>query len=346
MSEIGSLQELVKLRDIWLHLAIRENYLGWVEQMKASLRLRGKWGVEEVYERAKRGGIKKIEHEVDREAAAWIIANLKKGEGMKIETKLFEEEKGLEKVNVFGHEEFGDLRLLEEENQVWFVGNDVAKMLGYSNARDALAKHVFTKNKRDDVAIRDTIGRDQKTTLINEAGMYQLILKSKLPKAEKFQDWVTAEALPKIRRAGSYVAPSKDVITADFILQLGQKMKELEGKIKDDEPKVEGYEKFLSSEGLFYIKDAAKACGWKQREFFEILKVKKIIHRLGDHYQSCFGYDKYFKLVVKENKENPEKPYKTLMVTAEGMAHLTRRFSQDKAMGSVVKKIQAEVMNG
>ena len=88
-----------------------------------------------------------------------------------------------------------------------FVGKDVATALGYSNVRDALSKHVDSEDKG--VAKCDTLGGAQKITLINESGLYSLILSSKLPQAKAFKRWVTSEVLPQIRKTGGYI-PTKD----------------------------------------------------------------------------------------------------------------------------------------
>ena len=88
-----------------------------------------------------------------------------------------------------------------------FVGKDVATALGYSNIRDALSKHVDSEDKG--VAKCDTLGGAQKVTLINESGLYSLILSSKLPQAKAFKRWVTAEVLPQIRKTGGYI-PTRD----------------------------------------------------------------------------------------------------------------------------------------
>ena len=113
------------------------------------------------------------------------------------------------------HEMFGDIRAIERDGELWFVGKDVAAALGYNNTRDALFKHVDEEDKRDGVAFRDTIGREQKMTIINESGLYSLVLSSKLPSAKKFKHWVTAEVLPSIRRHGAYAtAPTIEKIIA------------------------------------------------------------------------------------------------------------------------------------
>jgi len=106
------------------------------------------------------------------------------------------------KIEIFNNEEFGTVRTLTIDNEPYFVGKDVADILGYGNSRDALAKHVDEEDKAD-VAIHD--GRQNRNmTIISESGLYSLVLSSKLPTAKKFKHWVTAEILPSIRKTGSY----------------------------------------------------------------------------------------------------------------------------------------------
>ena len=110
-------------------------------------------------------------------------------------------------IQIFTSEVFGKIRTCQVNNQIMFVGKDVATALGYSNVRDALSKHVDSEDKG--VAKCDTLGGAQKVTLINESGLYSLILSSKLPQAKAFKRWVTNEVLPQIRKTGGYI-PTKD----------------------------------------------------------------------------------------------------------------------------------------
>ena len=108
---------------------------------------------------------------------------------------------------IISHEHFGSIRFIASDNgEIRWVGKDVADILGYSNSRKALADHVDDEDK-DDVTIRDAIGRLQKMTVINESGLYSLILSSKLPKAKEFKRWITSEVIPAIRKSGCYIAP-------------------------------------------------------------------------------------------------------------------------------------------
>ena len=108
---------------------------------------------------------------------------------------------------VFNHPEFGELRTVEISGEPWFVGKDVATALGYSDTFGALKKHVDTADKQN--CQNDSFDTPRGMTIINESGLYSLILSSKLPSAKEFKHWVTAEVLPSIRKTGGYVNPSQ-----------------------------------------------------------------------------------------------------------------------------------------
>ena len=108
----------------------------------------------------------------------------------------------MEELKVFENAEFGSVRTTTVNGEIMFVGKDVAEILGYSNPRDALAKRVDDEDKG--VTKCDTLGGKQDLTMINESGLYSLILSSKMPNAKKFKHWVTADVLPAIRKTGMY----------------------------------------------------------------------------------------------------------------------------------------------
>ena len=105
---------------------------------------------------------------------------------------------------IFKNDNFGEIRSLEINGEPYFVGKDIAEVLGYSNTRKAIQDHVDEDDKLDGVTICDSIGRNQSAIAINESGLYSLIMSSKLPKAKLFKRWVTSEVLPSIRKNGSY----------------------------------------------------------------------------------------------------------------------------------------------
>ena len=111
-------------------------------------------------------------------------------------------------IQVFNNTEFGEIRSMTIDGEPYFVGKDVAAALGYTNTRKALIDHVDDEDRTGGVTIRDSIGREQKPTIINESGMYSLIMGSKLEGAKRFKRWVTSEVLPSIRKTGAYATDS------------------------------------------------------------------------------------------------------------------------------------------
>ena len=119
---------------------------------------------------------------------------------------------------VFNHPEFGELRTVEIDGVVWFVGKDVAEALGYSKSRNAIAAHVDEEDKTHAPIQGGCSTGVQDTIVINESGLYALILSSKLPSAKDFKHWVTSEVLPSIRKTGGYVNPSQSDLFLDTYL--------------------------------------------------------------------------------------------------------------------------------
>ncbi|EAG8788924.1 phage repressor protein/antirepressor Ant [Listeria monocytogenes] len=162
--------------------------------------------------------------------------------------------------------EGNEVRTVFIENEPHFIGKDVAKVLGYSNSRDALKRHVFLKNKG--VVKHDSLGGSQNLTAINEAGLYQLIFKSKLESAERFQDWVTSEVLPSVRKHGAYITNDtieKAITDPDFLIRLATNLKEektkrieAEQRLEIQKPKVMFAEAVSDARGTILIRDLAK----------------------------------------------------------------------------------------
>lgn len=136
----------------------------------------------------------------------------------------------MNQIQLFTNVELGEIRTLLIDEQPWFVGRDIATVLGYSNPAKAVRTHVDEEDKG--VNEMDTPGGKQKIIIINESGLYSLILHSKLPNAKKFKRWVTSEVLPEIRRTGGYI---NEGATPQQLEQLQQKIaKLLNYKIKGD----------------------------------------------------------------------------------------------------------------
>ena len=129
------------------------------------------------------------------------------------------------------------VRTIEIDGEMWFVGKDVAKVLGYSNTRDALAKHVDEEDKAT-VAIHDG-SQNRNVTVINESGVYALIFGSKLPTAKKFKRWVTSEVLPSIHRTGSYGIDTTLTPELQVLIQHERMMQEQKKQLDDVQQKVD-----------------------------------------------------------------------------------------------------------
>ena len=143
----------------------------------------------------------------------------------------------------FHHEMFGDIRAIEKDGEPWFVGKDVAEALGYSNASKAVMVHVDEEDKQKVMLKADSQNGNvvTATTLINESGLYSLVLSSKLPQAKVFKHWVTAEVLPSIRRHGAYAtAPTIEKIIAspEFGIALLKNLQQEQNMRREAEQRV------------------------------------------------------------------------------------------------------------
>ena len=199
------------------------------------------------------------------------------------------------KIQVWDYES-SEVRTVQVNGEPWFVGKDVAAVLGYSNPRDAINKRVDDEDKG--VAKCDTLGGVQDLTIINESGLYSLVLSSKLPNAKKFKRWVTNEVLPSIRKHGAYMTPEtikKVMLTPDFIISLAGELKNeqeknkkltLELESKDEEistlkPKATYCDLVLSCTNAVPISLIAKDYGMSARKLNSILNDMKIQYKCG-----------------------------------------------------------------
>ncbi len=174
------------------------------------------------------------------------------------------------KIEIFNNEEFGTVRILTINDEPYFVGKDVAEILGYSDTAKAIRVHVDEEDKQifkvDEMATLKT--SNYGVYVINESGLYSLILSSKLPNAKKFKRWVTAEVLPSIRKHGAYMTPDtleKALYNPDFLIRLATELKDtqahvkhLETKIDNDKPKVIFADAVSTSKTSILIGDLAK----------------------------------------------------------------------------------------
>lgn len=199
----------------------------------------------------------------------------------------------MSELQIFQNAEFGSVRTATIDGEPYFVGKDVATILGYSNPRDAISKHVDDEDKG--VAKCDTLGGRQEILFINESGLYSLILRSQLPVAKRFKRWVTSEVLPAIRRHGMY-ATEELIANPDLAIAAFQALKaEREKRIALEEavavqaqqiaelkPKASYYDVVLKCKDAVNISVIAKDYGWSAQRMNEYLHQKGVQYKQAD----------------------------------------------------------------
>ena len=166
----------------------------------------------------------------------------------------------MEELQIFKSPEFGEIRTTEINGEPFFVGRDIAEALGYTNPRKAIIDHVEDDDKG--VTKCDTLGGEQEMTIINESGLYSLILSSKLPTAKQFKHWVTSEVLPAIRKTGGYIGNqenmSDDEIMAKALLVAQKTIEQRNKQIEAMQPKALFADAVASSDTSILMNDLAK----------------------------------------------------------------------------------------
>lgn len=201
-------------------------------------------------------------------------------------------------LQIFKNPEFGEIRTIEKNGEPWFVGKDVAAALGYEKPTDAVRKHVDVEDRG--ISKMETPSGAQETTIINESGLYSLVLSSKLPTAKKFKRWITSEVIPSIRKHGAYMTPDKleeVLLKPDTLIQLAQNLKAeqekrmaLEVKMEEQKPKVLFAESVEAAKTSILIGELAKLLKQNginigQNRLFEWLRNNGyLIRRQGSDY--------------------------------------------------------------
>ena len=211
----------------------------------------------------------------------------------------------MENLQIFKNEEFGEIRTVLISNEPYFVGKDVAEVLGYIEPRSAVSKKVDVEDRG--VAKMETPSGVQEMTVINESGLYALILSSKLPSAKKFKRWVTSEVLPSIRKNGGYIVGQETLsddelmakallVAQNKIIERDNRIASLETEVKVKEqiigelkPRADYTDKILKNTGLVTMTQIAKDYGMTGQA------MNKLLHELGVQYKQSVQWLLYSK---------------------------------------------------
>lgn len=178
-------------------------------------------------------------------------------------------------IQIFSNEQFGQVRVIDIDGEGWLVGKDVAIAVGYNRPSEAIRQHC----DEDDTLkhrIMDGLGRNQETLLINESGLYSLIMSSKLPQAKKFKKWVTSDVLPSIRKHGMY-ATDELINNPDLLIAAATKIKE-ERQARLEAEKLR--DKLIHQNKLYTTSEIAKELGLKSATKLNgLLAEKKIQYK-------------------------------------------------------------------
>lgn len=178
------------------------------------------------------------------------------------------------------------IRVMTVDGEPWFVGGDVTSLLGYANGRDALA--ALPERMRNTVAIPDGKRGNPNRAIVSESGVYRLVMRSNLPAAERFQDWLAEEVIPSIRRTGSYSAappslpdittPAGQLALAQQFVRVAEQLVEADRRIAEMEPKAVAHDTYLSAQsGDRLVREVAKLLGWRQQDLRRFLVEEKLI---------------------------------------------------------------------
>jgi anti-repressor protein len=211
------------------------------------------------------------------------------------------------------------------DNEIWFIASDVTKILEYVNGKQAVIEHCKGVYKKYPLK---TSGGMQDLSIIDESGLYKLILASKKPNAIKFKEWVTEKILPSIRKTGSYsVTPKKELSIEEMTLLVIQNMQskiaDQSKQLEEQKPKVEFAEKIVNTGNGVSIGDFAKTIGLGQNKLFDWLRDNKYLMSNNIPYQKYIDAG-YFKVIEWVLEKKNEAKFKTL-ITGKGQEYISSK---------------------
>ena len=250
-------------------------------------------------------------------------------------------------IQLFHNDEFGEVRTVMIDGEPWFVGKDVAEALGYAKSRNAIAIHVDEEDKTLALIQGGWSTGQQKTVLINESGVYSLILSSKLPNANQFKHWVTSDILPAIRKTGGYSVKDSAYFIGKFFPYASEQQQTLlqvtldhldalSRQIETNKPKVEFADHVAESESLIDMNTMSKLAKHNgieigQNRLFEWLRNNGILMKNNVPYQQYMDRG-YFEVREGSFTVNGEtRLYHKTLVTGKGQLYIIRKLLEEYA---------------
>ena len=253
------------------------------------------------------------------------------------------------KMQVFSSQQFGNVRVVERDGEPWFVGKDVANILGYANPSEAIQDHVDAEDKLNSKTLLScNLDLGQRGGwLINESGLYSLVLSSKLPDAKAFKRWVTSEILPSIRRTGGYVAnedmflntylphadePTRAMFHAQLqvIRSMDATIARQQAQLEEQQPKVEFADRVANTDGLLSMSNFAKVIqdehiNMGRNKLFEWLRNQGYLRGNNEPYQQYVNQGLFR---VRETVHNGGLRTQTY-VTGKGQLYLVEKLKAE-----------------
>ena len=226
-------------------------------------------------------------------------------------------------LRTFNHEMFGQVRTMtNDRGETFFVGKDVAEALGYSQADKAILRHVDEDDRMKHM-VTDSMGRKQQTFIINESGLYSLVLSSKLEQAKAFKRWVTSEVLPLIRQTGTYSLHRKQI-------------ESLHHQIEALEPKAEYCDEVLDSVSCLTTTQIAKELSMTVSDLTRLLEHRKVMYKQSGQWMLYADYARkgYAKsrTTMRRDIEGDMHTYTRLVWTEEGRRFIHRLCHDEEVM--------------
>jgi anti-repressor protein len=240
-----------------------------------------------------------------------------------MEQNLFNQPKQDNQISIFDFEK-QQVRTVIIDNDIWFVASDVTRILGYTNGRKAIEDHCMKGVTKKYTLL--TKGGNQELTIINEPGIYQLVMASKMPSAVKFKEWVTSKVLPSIRKTGSYLVTPKPELSIEemtllVIQNMQSKIADQQQKLEEQKPKVEFAEKIINTNNAISVRDFGKVVGMGEKKLFEWLRNNKLLMDSNIPYQKYVEAG-YFKVIEWVLEAKNQVKFKTL-ITGKGQEYIT-----------------------